>query len=55
MRAEATGSALQEFTGARVLTELGHGDAAQGQRRWVITQGDAFEGAERVTSGKRAR
>jgi len=31
-------SAPQELSGARVLAELRHGDAAQKQRRRVVTQ-----------------
>ena len=53
--AEAAGGAPQQLAGARVLAELGHGDAAQGQRRRVVAQGDALEGAERVAGGEGAR
>ena len=45
MGAEAAGGAPQELAGARVLAELRHGNAAQGQRRRVIAQGDSLEGA----------
>ena len=38
-----------------MLAELGHRDAAQGQRRRVVAQGDPLEGAERVAGGERAR
>ena len=38
-----------------MLAELGHGDAAQGQRRRVGAQGDPLEGAERVAGGEGAR
>ena len=53
--AEAAGGAPQEFAGARVLAELGHGDAAQGQRRRVVAQRNPLERAERVAGGERAR
>ena len=36
--AEAARGAPEELTGARVLAELGHGDAAQGERRRVVAQ-----------------
>ena len=52
--AEAAGGAPKEFTGAWMLAELSHGDAAQGQRRRVVAQGDPFEGAERVAGGEGA-
>jgi hypothetical protein len=45
----------RKFAGARVLAELGHGDAAQGERRRVVAQGNALEGAERVAGGECAR
>jgi hypothetical protein len=51
---KAAGGAPQQFAGARVLTELGHGDAAQGQRRRVVAQGDPLEGAQRIAGGQRA-
>jgi len=43
-----------DAAGARVLAELRHGDAAQGQRRRVLPQGDSLESAERVAGGERA-
>ena len=55
MGAEAAGGAPQQLAGARVLAELRHGDAAQGQRRRVVAQGNALEGAERVAGGEGAR
>ncbi len=53
--AEATGGAPKKFTGTRMLAELGHGNAAQGQCRRVVAQGDAFESAERIASGEGPR
>ena len=53
--AEAARSAPQELAGARVLAELGHGDAAEGERWRIVTQADALEGAERVAGGEGAR
>jgi hypothetical protein len=53
--AEAAGGAPQELAGARVLAELGHGDAAQGKRRRVVAQPDALEGANRVADDEGAR
>ena len=52
---EAAGGAPEQLAGARVLAELGHGDAAQGERRRVVAQGDALEGAERVAGDEGAR
>jgi hypothetical protein len=52
--AEAAGGAPQKLASARMLAELGHGDAAQGQRRRVVAQGDPLEGAERVAGGEGA-
>jgi hypothetical protein len=53
--AEAAGGAPQELAGARVLAELGHGDAAQGERRRVVAQADALESADRIADGEGAR
>ena len=55
MGAEAAGGAPQQLAGAGVLAELGHGDAAQGQRRRVVAQRHTLEGAERIACGKGAR
>jgi hypothetical protein len=38
-----------------MLAKLGHGDAAQGQRRRIVAQGDPLERAERVAGSKGAR
>src|SRR4029453_1660859 len=53
--AEAAGGAPEELAGARVLAELGHGDAAEGERRRVVAQAAALEGAERVADCEGAR
>jgi len=53
--AEAAGGAPEELAGARVLAELGHRDAAEGERRGVVTQAYALEGAERVAGDEGAR
>ena len=53
--AEAARRAAQQLARARVLAELGHGDAAQRQRRRVVAQRDALERAERVAGGEGAR
>jgi len=50
-RAEAAGGGLSSSR-ARVLAELGHGDAAQRQLGCVVAQGDMLEGAEGVAGGK---
>src|SRR5882672_1152496 len=55
VRAEAAGGEPEELAGARVLAELGHGDAAQGKRRRVLAQGDALEGAERIAGDEGTR
>jgi len=53
--AKATGGAPEELAARAVLAELGHGDAAQGERRRVVAQGDALEGAEHVAGDQSAR
>jgi hypothetical protein len=53
--AEAAGGAPQELAGARVLTELRHGDAAEGERWRVVAHADALEGAEGVAGDEGAR
>jgi hypothetical protein len=53
--AEAAGGAPEELAGARVLAELGHGDAAEGERRRVVAQADVLEGAEHVADDEGAR
>ena len=55
MGAEAAGGAPQELAGARVLAELRHGNAAQGQRRRVIAQGNSLQSTDRVARSKSAR
>ena len=50
-----TQRARQLLAGARMLAELGHGDAAQGQRWRVVAQGDPLERAERVAGREGAR
>ncbi len=54
-RAEAAGRAPEELPRAVVVAELGHGAAAQGERRWVVAQRDAIQGAEGITGRERAR
>jgi len=44
-----------DAAGARVLAKLRHGDAAQGQRRRVIAQGNSLQSTERVARSKSAR
>jgi len=53
--AEAAGGAPEELAGARVLAELGHGDAAEGERGGVVAQADALKGAKRVADDEGAR
>ena len=53
--AETAAGAPQELAGARMLAELRHGDAAQGERRRVVAQGDPLEGTECVAGSKGAR
>jgi len=53
--AEAAGGAPEELAGARMLAELGHGDATEGERRRVVAQADPLEGAERVADDEGAR
>jgi hypothetical protein len=51
---EAAGGAPQQLAGTRMLAKLGHGDAAEGERRGVVAQADALEGAKRVPGGEGA-
>jgi len=48
--AEGPRGALEQFARTRVVAQLRHGDAAQGQRRRVVAQRDALERAERVSA-----
>ena len=50
MSAEAAGGASEQLAGARMLANLGQRDATEGERRRVVAQGHAFEGAERVAN-----
>jgi hypothetical protein len=47
--AKGAGGALQELARSLVVAELGHGNAAQGERRRVVAQRNAFERTERIT------
>ena len=53
-RTKTARGAPQQFAGARKLAQLGHRDAAQGERRRVVAQGDVLERAERVAGDQRA-
>ena len=53
--AEGARRALDQGLGAREIAELRHGDAAQRQRRRVVTQRDPVECAQRITRRQRAR
>ncbi len=53
--AKASGGPPQELARTWMLAKLRHGNAAQGQRRRVVAQGDPLEGTERVAGGKRPR
>ena len=55
VRTEAARGAPQQLARARMLAELRHRDAAQGQRRRVVAQRDALERAERVAGSEGAR
>jgi hypothetical protein len=48
--AEAARGASQELARPLVVAELGHGNAAQGERRRIVAQRDALERPERITS-----
>ncbi len=54
-QAKRTRGPAHQRAGACQIAELGHRDAAQGQRRRVVAQGDAPQRAERVTGGQRLR
>jgi hypothetical protein len=53
--AKTAGSAPEELARPLVVTELGHGDAAQGESRRIVSQRDALESAQRITGRQRAR
>jgi hypothetical protein len=53
--AEAARGAPQELARPLVVAELGHRDAAQGERRRVVAQRDALERTERITGRQRTR
>jgi hypothetical protein len=53
--AEAARSASQEIARPLIVAELGHRNAAQGERRRVVAQRDAIESAQRITGRQRAR
>jgi hypothetical protein len=52
--AERAARAPQQVARHREFAQLRHRDAAQRQRRRVVAQGHALEGAERVAGGERA-
>jgi hypothetical protein len=49
MGAEAIRRALQQRLGPLEIAELRHGDAAKGQSRSVVTQGNPFQSRQYVT------
>ena len=53
--AEGARRPLHQGFRAREIAELRHGDAAQRQRRRIVAQGDAVQGAERITRRQGAR
>ena len=53
--AEAARGAPQELARPLVVAELGHRDAAQGERRRIVAKRDALERTERITGRQRAR
>ena len=55
VRAERARRAADELARARMLAELRHRDAAQGERRRIVAQADALERTERVAGGERTR
>lgn len=52
--AEVARGAEQEFARPLEVAELGHCDAAQGERRWVVAQCHQLERTERITGRQRA-
>jgi hypothetical protein len=54
MSPETARGTFQKLAGARVLTELGHGNTAQGQRRRIVSQRYSLEGTERITGSEGA-
>lgn len=54
MRAEAACRAPQQLASTHELAELGHRDAAQRERRRVVSQRDTLERAKRVARGEGA-
>ncbi len=55
VRAEASRSLAQQLARTPMLAQLGHGNAAQRQRRRVVAQSDPLERAEGVASSKSTR
>ena len=55
LRTEGAGGAPQQRLGADEVAELGHRDAAKGERRGIVAQGDPVEGAERIARRQRPR
>jgi hypothetical protein len=53
-RPERARRPAQELPGFREIAELGHGDAAQRERRRVLPQRDPLERAERIAGAERA-
>ena len=49
MAAEALGGTPQQLAGPRVFAKLRHRDAAQGERRCVVAQGDPVQRTEGIT------
>jgi hypothetical protein len=52
VRTERTPCAQQQVTSAGQITKLGHGDAAQCQRRRILAQGHEGERAENIPRGE---
>ncbi len=55
VRTKGPRRASQQRLRSYQIAELCHRDAAQRQRRWIVTQRDPFECAERITRGERTR
>lgn len=52
---EAARRTTQQFPGSRVLAQLSHGDAAQGERGRVVAQRYPLEGSQGITQGQGPR
>jgi len=54
-RAESPSCPAQEYLRANEIAKLGHGNAAKGESRRILSQGDALQGTQGIAGRQRAR